>query len=43
MHKNIVTKHFSKSDKIQDFHMFVDDDPSTLSTDTYIYIYILMI
>ena len=27
MHTNIVNKHFSKSDKIQDFHMIVDDDP----------------
>jgi hypothetical protein len=27
MHTNIINKHFSKSDKIQDFHMIVDDDP----------------
>jgi hypothetical protein len=27
MHTNIVNKHFSKYDKIQDFHMIVDDDP----------------
>ena len=27
MYTNIVYKHFSKSDKIQDFHMIVDDDP----------------
>ena len=27
MHTNIVNKHFSKSDKIQEFHMIVDDDP----------------
>jgi hypothetical protein len=26
MHTNIINKHFSKSDKIQDFHMIVDDD-----------------
>ena len=24
---HIINKHFSKSDKIQDFHMIVDDDP----------------
>jgi hypothetical protein len=27
MHTNIINKHFSESDKIQDFHMIVDDDP----------------
>ena len=27
MHTNIVNNHFSKSDKIHDFHMIVDDDP----------------
>jgi hypothetical protein len=27
MHTNIINKHFSKSEKIQDFHMIVDDDP----------------
>jgi hypothetical protein len=27
MYTNIVNKHFSKSDNIQDFHMIVDDDP----------------
>ena len=27
MHTNIINKHFSKSDKKQDFHMIVDDDP----------------
>jgi hypothetical protein len=27
MHTNIVNKYCSKSDKIQDFHMIVDDDP----------------
>jgi hypothetical protein len=27
MHTNIINKHFSKSDKIQDFHMIVNDDP----------------
>ena len=27
MYTNIVNKHFSKSDNIQDFHMIVDDYP----------------
>jgi hypothetical protein len=25
-----INKHFSKSDKIQDFHMIVDDDPAVV-------------
>jgi hypothetical protein len=42
MHKNIINKHFSKSDKIEVFHMIVDDDPAVVDSGSVFRWYVLL-